>query len=137
MKHFFAFVSGALFALGLAVSGMTQPDKIRGFLDFFGDWDPALALVLGTALLVYVPAVLVARRLSTTVIGFSFIWPEQEKFNLRFYLGAAIFGIGWGLGGLCPGPAIVALGGLSGDAWLFFVVMVASIMATDRWLSGR
>ena len=130
-KQIWAIVSGALFGLGLMLSGMTNPDKVKGFLNFFGKWDPTLMFVLGTAVPIYFVAVKIARLLLKTRPKLPFVWLEPEKMTLKFYLGSALFGLGWGLVGLCPGPALVSLGGLSGDAGLFFVIMAASIFVSD------
>ena len=133
-KQVWSVVSGALFGLGLMLSGMTNPEKVKGFLNFFGKWDPTLMFVLGTAVPIYFVAVKFARLTLKTRPKLPFVWLEPEKMNLKFFLGSALFGLGWGMVGLCPGPALVSLGGLSSDAALFFVIMMASIFVADLFL---
>ena len=104
-----ALFSGALFGLGLAVSGMANPQKVIGFLDVSGDWDPTLALVMGGALLVALPAFrwIFGRR--RPVLAENFEIPTKKEIDARLVGGSALFGVGWGLSGFCPGPAVVAL----------------------------
>ncbi|OUW16918.1 MAG: hypothetical protein CBD18_05965 [Opitutales bacterium TMED158] len=130
-NHVWAIVSGALFGLGLMLSGMTNPDKVKGFLNFFGKWDPTLMIVLGVAVPIYFVSVKIARLMLKTRPKLPFVWLEPEKMTPRFFIGSIMFGLGWGLVGLCPGPALVSLGSLSGEALLFFAVMMASIFTAD------
>lgn len=104
-----ALVSGALFGVGLAVSGMTQPTKVIGFLDILGDWDPALAFVMGGAVLVYAAGFALVRRRGRPLLADQFHLPTRQELDPRLLGGAALFGIGWGLGGFCPGPALTSL----------------------------
>lgn len=109
-----AFASGALFALGLLVGGMTLPSKIFGFLDFFGDWDPSLMFVMAGAILVNAPLTYWLRQKEKPLLQQRFSIPTsnapwRSQINTPLVVGAALFGIGWGLGGYCPGPALVAL----------------------------
>ncbi len=113
------------------VSGMTDPGKVKGFLNFFGAWDPTLLFVLGVAVGLYFVAFKVARLMLKTRPQLPFVWLDQEPMNLRFFGGSALFGVGWGLVGLCPGPALVSLGSLSADAVFFFGVMMVSIAGAD------
>ncbi len=130
-NHVWAIVSGALFGLGLMLSSMTNPDKVKGFLNFFGKWDPTLMIVLGVAVPIYFVSVKIARLMLKTRPKLPFVWLEPEKMTPRFFIGSIMFGLGWGLVGLCPGPALVSLGSLSGEALLFFAVMMASIFTAD------
>ena len=110
MKSAVAFASGLVFAVGLAVAGMAQPSKVLGFLDLFGGaWDPSLAFVMIGAIGVYA----LARRLAPRRSLFAGAYPELRRRGIdrRLALGSALFGLGWGLVGYCPGPAVVALGG--------------------------
>lgn len=132
--HFWAMISGAVFGGGLIASGMTDPNKVKGFLDFFGNWDPTLMFVLGIAVGIYFVAAKIARLMLKTRPKLPFVWLEPERMTPRFFVGSILFGIGWGLMGLCPGPALMSLGGLSGDAGLFFLVMLVSIWLTDTIL---
>ena len=104
-----ALLTGVVFGAGLAVAEMTNPAKVQAFLDVAGDWDPSLAFVMGSALLVTAGAYLLARRRSRSWLGESFQIPESSVIDRRLLVGAAIFGVGWGLGGFCPGPALAAL----------------------------
>lgn len=123
-----SFVSGLVFAIGLAVAGMTQPTKVVAFLDFFGDWDPSLAFVMGGAILVYLPLFRWVRQRDRAFLGTRFYLPTKTDLSPRLLIGAAMFGVGWGLAGFCPGPAIVsAASGLS-TALLFFVAMIGGML---------
>jgi len=105
-----ALAAGALFGIGLALSGMTQPEKVIGFLDVGGTWDPSLAFVMAGALLVHT---LLARRIlrrTRPMLDDAFHLPKTGALDAKLVAGAGIFGIGWGLGGFCPGPAIVSAG---------------------------
>ena len=104
-----ALFSGALFGLGLAVSGMANPAKVIGFLDLAGDWDPTLALVMGGAILVVGPAFGLIFRRRRPVLAENFDLPAKKEVDARLLGGSALFGVGWGLSGFCPGPAVVAL----------------------------
>ena len=121
-------VSGTLFGAGLAVSGMTDPMRVRGFLDIFGDWDPTLAFVMGGAVLVMAAAWRIRSRMQRPVFGEKFSLPDRKDFDARLIGGSVLFGIGWGIAGLCPGPALASLA-LSPVAILPFVIaMVAGML---------
>lgn len=113
MKTLMGYIAGLLFGLGVAVSGMTDPARVLGFLDFFGAWDPTLLFVLGGAVITnFIGYRLVLRREHPLVAG-SFQLPSRSDLDSRLIGGAALFGIGWGLSGYCPGPAIASVSGLS------------------------
>ncbi len=118
-------VAGTVFGAGLVISGMTLPEKVRGFLDFTGAWDPTLAFVMGSAVLVHAVAYVLAKRRRAPLFAASFQLPTRRDIDGKLLLGAAIFGIGWGLGGYCPGPALASLptGGSSVLAFVVFGVM--------------
>ncbi|MCA9690257.1 MAG: YeeE/YedE family protein [Myxococcales bacterium] len=118
-----AFAAGLLFAVGLAVAGMTQPSKVIAFLDFTGDWDPSLAFVMLGAILVYAPLFRRACRMSAPYCDVSFSLPSRRDIDARLVVGAAMFGIGWGLAGYCPGPAITSIGARMPSAMLFTAAM--------------
>lgn len=118
---------GTLFGVGLTLSQMINPMKVLGFLDFAGDWDPTLAFVMGGALLVTVPGFALARRLRGPLLGGTFHMPTRKDLDARLLLGAAIFGLGWGLAGFCPGPALSALSTGSGQVILFVAAMLAGM----------
>ncbi len=127
------FVSGLLFGLGLAVSGMIHPQKVLGFLDLLGTWDPSLALVMGGALLVTSPAYHFILKRKRPILDSSFALPSVSKLDPKLLGGAALFGIGWGLAGLCPGPAIGVLPLAAGDAFFFFVPMLLAVYGMRRF----
>lgn len=119
-------VSGLLFAAGLVLSGMTQPGKVRAFLDFGGAWDPSLLFVMGGAVAVYFVAQRLTRGLSRPIFGKRFPKPPSQRIDAKLLVGAALFGIGWGLSGFCPGPALVSLG--AGAALWFVPAMLAGML---------
>ncbi len=129
--RFSSLVSGILFGLGMAVSGMIEPEKVIGFLDIAGDWDASLAFVMGGALAVFVPFYkFVIKPRKRALSGNEMCIPEQTKVDSKLVSGSALFGLGWGIAGICPGPAVtsLALGNIS--IVLFFVAMlVGSLMA--------
>jgi len=135
MRAFLALVSGAIFGAGLALSGMMNPARVRGFLDLFGDWDPTLAFVMGGAMLVMAVAWIVQRRMAAPAAGSDFHLPGTALVDARLIGGAVLFGIGWGLAGLCPGPAIASLGTALALAAIFVAAMLAGMglfKLTDR-----
>ncbi len=137
MRNLIALVSGLVFGLGLIASGMTDPARIKGFLDLFGRWDPSLALVMGGAIAVALPAFAFARRRTTSWSGERMEIPASTRIDRRLIVGGLLFGIGWGLGGLCPGPALVALSGGLGAAWIFVAAMLAGMVIHDHLLTPR
>jgi uncharacterized membrane protein YedE/YeeE len=127
-----SFLSGLTFALGLGVSGMTRPLKVIGFLDFFGEWDASLAFVMVGAIAIYFVAFRLSRKMPTPLLAPDFSIPRRSDLDAKLILGAAIFGAGWGLGGFCPGPALVSLA--SGAApVLVFVVAMSLGMFLHNW----
>jgi uncharacterized membrane protein YedE/YeeE len=120
-----ALLSGALFGLGLAVSGMANPAKVIGFLDVAGDWDPTLAFVMGGAVLVTVVAFRFVLRQKRPLLDEGFSIPTKTDVDVRLLGGASLFGVGWGLSGFCPGPAVVALTTGLPAVFAFFAAMVA------------
>lgn len=135
-----ALAAGFVFALGLGLGGMTQPQKVTGFLDVFGHWDPSLMFVMAGAIAVHMPVVLWQRRrqargLIAAPEGGCGLPEEGAKlWDARLVGGAAVFGVGWGLGGFCPGPAFVSAGAGTLSA-LVFVVGMAAAMWAQAWLS--
>lgn len=124
-------LSGTLFGAGLTLSGMTDPARVRGFLDLFGNWDPTLAFVMGGAVLVMALAWRIRARMAKPVFGERFSLPDRSDLDPGLLVGSALFGIGWGIAGLCPGPAIASLA-LSPKAALPFVVAMLAGMAIHR-----
>ena len=128
-----ALVAGTLFGAGLTISGMTDPQRVRGFLDLFGRWDPTLAFVMGGAVLVMAIAWRLRRRMGHPMFAETFVLPGRSDLDARLILGSALFGIGWGLAGLCPGPAIASLALVPMAVLPFLAAMLAG-MAIHRLL---
>ena len=122
-----ALFSGLLFGVGLMVSGMANPAKVLGFLDLAGRWDPSLAFVMAGAIAVGSIAFLVAKRRKKSLLGRSIQIPAGKQVTLRLVMGSAVFGVGWGLAGFCPGPALVALGAGFPKAWGFVAAMLCGM----------
>jgi len=137
MGNLIATASGLLFGLGLIVSGMTEPAKVKGFLDLFGRWDPSLALVMGGAIAVGVFAFARAARQERAWTGERMELPTSRVIDARLVGGGLIFGAGWGIAGYCPGPAIVAASGGSATAAVFVVAMLGGMVLHDRLLAPR
>jgi len=127
--YILVFLSGTLFALGLGISGMTLPQKVIGFLDVAGDWDPSLALVMLGSAGVYMVFYRWIQHRSRPLFDTEFHIPTRTDIDQRLLLGAGLFGIGWGLVGLCPGPAMTALVSGHPKALIFFVAMAAGMYA--------
>lgn len=119
------FLLGLLFGLGLLLSGMTNPKKVQDFLDVTGTWDPSLALVMGGAIAVGIFAFSFAKRQQKSLFGQPMDWPSESKVTYRLCIGSALFGVGWGLAGFCPGPALVAMASGIQEAIIFVVAMLA------------
>ncbi len=136
MRMAVALFAGALFGLGLAVSGMMNPAKVIGFLDVAGEWDPTLAFVMGGALLVTIPAFRLTLKRSRPLLADGFVLPTRDTLDARLLGGAALFGVGWGLSGFCPGPAVAALTTGLAPVFVFVAAMLAG-MALHAWLSAR
>lgn len=129
MKYSLASVfAGLLFGLGLIVSGMANPEKVLGFLDITGRWDPSLAFVMGGAILVGLVAFALARKRTLSFLGFNMKLPTNTRIEKRLVIGSMMFGIGWGIAGFCPGPGLVALGAGELKAVVFVGSMVAGML---------
>lgn len=122
-----SFGAGLLFGLGLLISGMANPEKVLGFLDIFGQWDPSLVFVMGGAILVGLFAFAIAKKRTMSFLGFDMRLPASDRLDKRLVLGSILFGAGWGLAGFCPGPGIVALGAGDKGALVFVVAMIAGM----------
>lgn len=127
MYAFCALFAGFVFGLGLIVSGMVSPAKVLGFLDLAGNWDPSLALVMVGAIAVGAAGFAVAGRRQVTLLGTPMRMPRANAINRRLVVGSLLFGMGWGLAGFCPGPALVALGAGEFKALVFVAAMVAGM----------
>lgn len=131
-----AGLCGLLFGLGLAISGMTDPNKVLDFLDLGGEWDPSLALVMVGALAVSAPTFAWVRKRGRAACG-TLHWPTNTGIDRNLLLGAALFGIGWGLAGYCPGPALATLTRGSLEPWLFVPAMFFGSWLGERWATKR
>jgi len=131
-----AAYTGVLFAVGLVVSGMTDPGRVIGFLDITGRWDPTLAFVMGGAIAVHLPLLRLVRKRRAPVFDTRFHLPAETRIEPALVLGSAMFGVGWGLSGYCPGPALVSLGSGALPVLVFVGAMIAGIAVT-RALTRR
>lgn len=129
-------VAGTTFGAGLALGGMTDPARVRGFLDPFGDWDPTLAFVMGGAVLVMAAAWMMQRKMLRPLFAEGFSLPDRSDLTPRLIGGSALFGIGWGIAGLCPGPGFAALAIEPVSAAIFVIAMLAG-MVLVRMLEGQ
>jgi len=132
-----ALTSGLVFGLGLSLSGMLDPARVRGFLDVLGDWDPSLVVVLGGAVTVSTAGYALARRLHRPALDSGFHWPRPTRIDGPLVLGAVLFGIGWGLSGFCPGPAVAALSTGTAPVAVFVGAMLAGMAVHDLGPVGR
>lgn len=131
MKRVVEFVVGLMFGLGLLLSGMTDPGKVLGFLDIAGNWDPSLAFVMGGAIAVAFFAFALARRRTTAFLGGAMHLPGTAPIDRRLLIGSLVFGVGWGLAGFCPGPAVVAAGAGVTEALVFTLAMIAGMVVHE------
>jgi hypothetical protein len=122
-----AFAAGVLFSIGLGISGMTQPAKVTAFLDFTGNWDPSLACVMIGAISVHAILYRMIRRRPTPLFAAAFSIPTRQDIDLRLLGGSALFGIGWGLGGFCPGPAVTSLASGHASVAIFVAAMIGGM----------
>lgn len=136
MHLFLSLLAGAVFGLGLALAQMTSPLKVLGFLDIAGDWDPSLAFVMGGAVAVTLIAFRFILKRPVPFCGDRFHLPTLKQIDSRLLWGAALFGIGWGLTGYCPGPALATVLSGNTETWLFVPAMLAG-GALQRWQSRR
>jgi uncharacterized membrane protein YedE/YeeE len=132
-----ALISGLIFGLGLQISGMTDPIIVLGFLDIFGEWNPRLAVMMGSAVAVTFIGYRIAGSRGQPLFATETVWPTKTAIDRPLVGGALLFGLGWGLVGLCPGPAIVNLATLSPRAIGFVAAMVVGMIALDGWLNRR
>ncbi len=132
-----SLLCGLVFGAGLLISGMVQPTKVLAFLDIFGAWDPSLAVVMIAALAVSAPGFMLAQRSAQPLLAAQSFWPTKVGFDGSLVLGSALFGIGWGLVGLCPGPALEDLAALSPTVFVFVGAMTAGVLLHDIWQRSR
>jgi uncharacterized membrane protein YedE/YeeE len=136
MKYLSSFLIGAIFGVGIVISGMGDPAKVQNFFDLFGTWDPSLTFVMGGALLVFLPGYfLLVRPRTAPLLESEFRLPQSKAIDTRLAGGSAVFGIGWGVVGFCPGGAIPMLGTLDGSVLLFVAAMMAGMLIA-RFATG-
>jgi len=128
-----SFACGLIFGLGLLISGMNQPEKVLGFLDIFGAWDATLAFVMAGAVAVAAIGFTLARRRAAPLLAPKYFWPERNDIDAPLVIGATLFGIGWGLIGICPGPALVNLAGLSQPILVFVAAMALGMLGYEGY----
>jgi uncharacterized membrane protein YedE/YeeE len=133
MQRFIEFVLGLTFGLGLLISGMTDPGKVQGFLDLAGAWDPSLAFVMGGGVMVGLIGFGVAKKKVVSLSGAPLQWPELTRIDRPLVLGSLMFGLGWGLAGFCPGPALVAMASGNDKALVFVLAMMAGMALFERF----
>lgn len=132
-----SLLCGLIFGWGLLISGMVRPAKVLAFLDIFGAWDPSLAVVMIAALAVSVPGFMLAKRREQPILATQCVWPTETGIDRPLVIGSALFGIGWGLVGLCPGPALENLATLSPRVIAFVVAMAGGMALHDIWQRRR
>ena len=123
MTKLSSLISGIVFGLGLTISGMVNPEKVLGFLNIFDNWDPSLMFVMIGAILIFSPLYFIFKRKSRPIFSKNFVVPLKTNIDKNLIVGAIMFGAGWGLAGLCPGPAISAISFLNTDVYLFVLFM--------------
>ena len=137
MSLLIATLSGLLFGIGLIAGGMTDPVKVKSFLDVFGAWDPSLALVMGGAIAVGLIGFNLASKRATSWTGIPMDLPKSTKIDWRLLLGGVLFGAGWGIAGYCPGPGIVAASSGSLAGGVFVLAMLVGMTVHDRFMVKR
>ena len=133
MRIIASLLCGLVFGAGLLISGMVQPTKVLGFLDIFGAWDPSLAVVMAAALAVSIPGFRLASGRSRPLLETQSFWPTKNRIDRPLVVGATLFGVGWGLVGLCPGPALESLATLSPGILVFVAAMAGGMTLHDFW----
>ncbi|EYT23629.1 DUF6691 family protein [Acinetobacter sp. 1000160] len=137
MKNLFAFIFGSIFALGLIISGMSNPAKVLSFLDIFGDWDISLMFVMIGAIAVAFIPFQKAIRHPRTILGETIVLPQNRQLDKKLIVGAVLFGIGWGIGGIGPTPAITLIGLGYTPIWYFIIAMLIGMFIHHLWAKSR
>ena len=127
-QNFFSLLSGIIFGIGLIISGMTNPEKVIGFLSITNNWDPSLMFVMGGAIIFAAPFMFLFRNKKTSLLGYEIQFPSKKNLDRNLILGSSLFGIGWGFVGLCPGPAISSLVFLNPVSFIFLFSMSFGII---------
>ena len=133
MKNIFAFIFGSLFALGLLISGMSNPEKVLGFLNIFGQWDISLMFVMMGAIIVAIIPFQKAIRNPKTIFGEEISLPMNTHIDKNLIVGSSLFGVGWGIAGICPAPAITLIGLGYSQAWYFIAAMLLGMFVHRLW----
>jgi hypothetical protein len=133
MKNLAVFFVGLIFALGLGISGMTRPEKVIGFLDIFGQWDPSLMFVMGSSIFIHLISYRLILKRQNPLLSLTWNLPQNKDITLSLFLGSALFGVGWGIAGYCPGPAMTSLATLHLQPLVFVVSMIAG-MLIFKWV---
>ncbi|MBP9786658.1 MAG: YeeE/YedE family protein [Acinetobacter sp.] len=133
MKNIFAFILGSLFSLGLLISGMSNPEKVLGFLDIFGQWDISLMFVMMGAIIVAIIPFQKAIRNPKTIFGEEISLPMNTHIDKNLIVGSSLFGVGWGIAGICPAPAITLIGLGYSQAWYFIAAMLLGMFVHRLW----
>ena len=141
MRKHFSLISqyliGVMFGFGLIISGMTNPQKILNFLDITGSWDPSLIFVMGGAVLVGLGGFYLVTKRSEAFFGGALHIPKRRDITMPLIIGSVMFGVGWGIAGFCPGPAIISLGSGQIKALVFVLAMLAGMAICDRFFTGH
>ncbi len=132
-----SLLAGLVFGAGLLISGMVNPTKVLAFLDIFGAWDPSLAVVMVAALAVSAPGFMLANGRSRPLLAAQSVWPTKKQIDRPLFVGAALFGVGWGLVGLCPGPSLESLATLSPGVIAFVAAMAVGMILQNIWQRSR
>lgn len=133
MNLLLSLLAGLVFGLGLIAAGMADPGKVIGFLDLAGTWDPSLAFVMGGGIVVGLAGFGFARRRTRSLLGLALHFPAAWAIDRRLVLGSALFGIGWGLAGICPGPGLVLMGAGIAKGWVFGLATLAGMAVFEVW----
>lgn len=133
IAHLFTFLLGVVFALGLGIAEMTRPEKILAFLNVLGDWDPSMLIVMAVGIGVFYPLQLWIRKHHTPMHASCYTLPKDQSLNKQLIVGAAIFGFGWGLLGLCPGPSVTILSTLKPELFLFLIALGVGMVTASKY----
>ena len=128
-----SLISGIIFGFGLVISGMTNPEKVLGFLSITHNWDASLIFVMGGAILVFAPFFFLLKNKEVSALGTKIQLPKKQDLDKKLVIGSALFGIGWGLVGLCPGPAIAAIATFDPIVIIFLVSMYAGVIVKKKY----
>ena len=132
MIRLISLLSGIIFGLGLTISGMVNPQKVLGFLNLFGEWDPSLIFVMVGAIIIFAPLHFIFKKKSRPILAKNFISIENKNIDKKLLIGSGLFGVGWGLAGLCPGPAIASISFLNPSSLIFVLFMFVGFFIANR-----